>query len=81
MWKNCCLFSGGSWGGAQGPGPPPYFGVKKEEMTKGREAGWESKIKLGPSLAQSLDPPLILHIIIKKVQSSTLKNLTTILFS
>ena len=38
--------------------PPPYFGwKKKKEMTKGRKAGWASKIEPAPSLAQSLNPP------------------------
>lgn len=45
-----------------GEGPPPPLRlswVKKYEMTEGRKAGWASKIKPGPSLAQSVDPPLL----------------------
>ena len=37
--------------GPGGPGPPPLFWVKKEEMTEGRKAGWASKIKPGPLLS------------------------------
>ena len=36
----------------EGPGArdPLLFGVKKEEMTEGRKAGWASKLKPGPLL-------------------------------
>ena len=48
----------------EGPGgptpPPPLFGVKKEEMTEGKMADRASKSRLGPPLAQGLDPPLVL---------------------
>jgi len=38
---------------------PPFFWVKKEEMTEGRKASMASKTKPGPYLAQGLDPPMI----------------------
>jgi len=43
-----------------GPGCPPLFWVKKEEITVGRKAGKASKTKAPPPapLAQGLDPPL-----------------------
>ena len=46
-------YRGGCRGGARGgPGPVPLlFWVKKEETTKGRKAGWASKIKPGPLLS------------------------------
>ena len=31
--------------------PTPLFWVKKEEMTEGRKAGWESKLNPGPLLS------------------------------
>ena len=37
----------------------PYVPLKREEMTEGRKAGWVRKLKPAPSLAQSLDPPLV----------------------
>ena len=38
MSKSIHETSGGSRGGAGGPGPPPLFWVKKEEMTEGKMA-------------------------------------------
>ena len=51
---NSAASSGRSRGGARAP----IFMVNKEEMAEGRKAGWASKVKLAPSLAQSLDLPL-----------------------
>ena len=44
--------------GPGGPGPPPLFWVKKEEMTEGKMADRASKSRPDPPLAQGLDPPL-----------------------
>ena len=44
--------------GISGPAPPPYFGLKKEEMTERKMAAMASKSRPGPPLAQGLDPPL-----------------------
>ena len=51
----------GAWGT---PPPPPYFGLKKGEMTEGRKADRTSKTKPAPSLAQGLDPPLVPVVLI-----------------
>ena len=48
--------------GLGGPGLPFFF-VKKEEMTKGREAGWESKIEPDPLLSSESGSATGIHLI------------------
>ena len=45
-------------------GEGPLFWVKKEEMTEGKMAAMASKSRPGPPLAQGLDPPLVIMLIV-----------------
>ena len=51
------ICSGGSRGGARAS--RALSGVKKEELTKGKKSAEQVNESRAPSLAQSLDPPLI----------------------